>query len=58
LCNYESKTNDELISRGVESLRQAATANNKRIHALISAVEQDAENIRALARIAEIHDRQ
>ena len=29
----------------------------KRLDALLTAVEKDAENIRALARIAEIHER-
>lgn len=47
----------ELISRDVESLRQAAASDGKRIDALLTAVEQDAENIRGLARIAEIHER-
>ena len=39
--------NVELFSRDVES----------RIDALLKAIAQDAENIRALARIAEIHER-
>jgi hypothetical protein len=42
--------NVELISRDVESLRQA-------VGGLLKASQQDGENIRALARIAEIHER-
>ena len=55
-ARHEALTmNVELISRDVESLRQSVTvlraadlADGKRIDALLAAVEQDAENIRAL----------
>ena len=64
-ARHEALTmNVELISRDVESLRQSVAvlraadlADGKRIDALLTAVEQDAENIRGLARIAEIHER-
>jgi len=64
-ARHEALTmNVELISRDVESRRQAALADSKRvervekhIEGLLKAVEQDAENVRALARIAEIQDR-
>jgi hypothetical protein len=42
--------NVELISRDVESLRLA-------VEGLLKSSQQDGENIRALARIAEIHER-
>lgn len=49
--------NLELIGRDVEGLRAKAEADNKRIELLITASQQDGENIRGLARIAEIHER-
>lgn len=42
--------NLELFGRDVETLRAS-------VERLYATVEQDAENIRALARIAEIHER-
>ncbi len=42
--------NLELLSRDHED-------TNRRVRALLTAVEKDSENIRALARIAELHDR-
>ena len=57
-ARHEALTmNAELTSHDVESLRQTATADTKRIDALLTAIAQDAENIRALTRIAEIHER-
>ena len=53
--------NLELFSRDLESMREKAEAEDKRIQKriemLITAAQQDGENIRALARIAEAHER-
>jgi archaellum component FlaC len=49
--------NLELISRDIETLRTKGEDHDKRIDKLITAAHQDGENIRALARIAEIHER-
>ncbi len=49
--------NLELISRDIETLRSKGEDHDKRIEMLIAASRQDGENIRALARIAEIHER-
>ena len=49
--------NLEFISRDVESLRAKGEDHDKRIEMLITTAQQDGENIRALARIAEIHER-
>jgi hypothetical protein len=48
--------NLELISRDVESLRAKGEDHDERIEKLITAAQQDGENIRALARIAEAHE--
>jgi archaellum component FlaC len=47
----------ELVSRDIETLRDTAQDQGKRIEMLITAAEKDGENIRALARIADMHDR-
>lgn len=46
--------NLELLYRDSEAQN---AAQNKKIEALLAAVQQDAENIRSLARIAEVHER-
>jgi hypothetical protein len=45
----------EAIAMNLELTTAMAHANEARIEKLLIAVEKDAENIRALARIAEIH---
>jgi len=47
---------ERLIERH-EALAQSVELMNHQIENLVSAASQDAENIRALARIAEIHER-
>jgi hypothetical protein len=47
--------NLELTARDLESLREATVRNTENIAKLIGNSEKDAENIRALARVAEIH---
>jgi len=49
--------NLELLSRDHEALRARHEATDRRVAALLTAVEQDAENIRGLVRIAELHER-
>ena len=46
--------NLELLTRDVETLRETSRDTTAQ---LVAAVTTDAENIRALARIAEIHER-
>jgi prefoldin subunit 5 len=47
----------EQIERAMEFLTAQAAKHDTQIEQLIQAVGQDAENIRALARIAEAHQR-
>ena len=47
----------EALTMNLELMGHQQEAQGRRIDALIKAVEQDAENIRALARIAELHER-
>ena len=47
----------ELIAIEIRELRAAQEKNDGRVERMISAIEIDAENIRALARIAESHER-
>ena len=47
----------EALTQSVELLAENGKATDKRIEALLAASAQDAENIRALARIAALHDR-
>ena len=49
--------NAELTNREVESLREAVGSLRETSTQLVAAARQDGENIRALARIAEIHER-
>ncbi|HYW48129.1 MAG TPA: hypothetical protein VE959_35020 [Bryobacteraceae bacterium] len=49
--------NLEPAARGIEALRAAGAEQSQRIAALEVLARQDGENIRALARIAEIHER-
>jgi type IV secretory pathway ATPase VirB11/archaellum biosynthesis ATPase len=46
----------EALTQTVELIAHMQQANDKQIAELIAASNQDAENIRALARIAEIHE--
>jgi hypothetical protein len=47
----------EALTQSVELLAENGKATDKRIEALLAASAQDAENIRALARIAALHER-
>jgi hypothetical protein len=47
----------EQIERTIEFLTQQAAKHDAQIGQLIAVTNQDAENIRALARVAEIHER-
>ena len=47
----------EALTMSLELLARDHEDANRRIAALLTAVEQDAGNIRALARIAELHER-
>jgi len=47
----------EALTQTVELIAAMQQANDQQIGQLIAASKQDAENIRALARIAEIHER-
>jgi hypothetical protein len=47
----------EAVTMNLELMSHQQEAQDKRIELLITAVEHDAENIRALARIAETHER-
>jgi hypothetical protein len=49
--------NMELIGHDVERLREHAESTNRSIDKLLETARQDGENIRALARIADMHDR-
>ena len=49
--------NAELTNREVESFREAAGTLRETSAHLVAVARQDGENIRALARIAEIHER-
>jgi hypothetical protein len=49
--------NLELFSRDVEAFRASTGELRASVERLYATVEQDSENIRALARIAEIHER-
>ena len=56
----EPMTIDERLERLTErheALTQSVEMMNHQIAELVSAVKQDGENIRTLARIAEIHER-
>lgn len=60
LADRSSMTIDERIealTMNLELLLHQGEAQNKRIDAVITAIQEDAENIRALARIADMHDR-
>lgn len=46
---------NEQMERAIEFLTTQAASQSARIERLIVASEQDAENIRALARVAELH---
>ncbi len=47
----------EALTQTVELIAVMQRDNEKRMVSLTAAVQMDAENIRALARIAEIHER-
>jgi len=47
----------EALTQTVELIAVMQLANDKQIAEVLAASRQDAENIRALARIAEIHER-
>jgi len=47
----------EALTMNLELFSHQQEAQGKRIEMLISVAEKDAENIRALARIAESHER-
>ena len=47
----------EAIAQSLEVLNGLQHANERRFAEIASTLQQDAENIRALARIAEIHER-
>jgi len=46
----------EALTQAVELIAAMQLANDKQIAELLAASKQDGENIRALARIAEIHE--
>jgi hypothetical protein len=45
----------EALTMNLELLARAHEDTNRRVTALLTATERDAENIRSLARIAELH---
>ena len=47
----------EGFAQGVELIRSMQADSERRIAEILVAIQQDAENIRALARIAEMHER-
>jgi len=47
----------EALTQTIEHLALQGEEQNRRIDKILVAIEQDAENIRTLARIAEIHER-
>lgn len=47
----------EALTQSVELMNHQIAMMNQQIAELVSVVKQDGENIRALARIAEIHER-
>lgn len=49
--------NIESLHASVSELHEAVQRHDAQIEGLIKVTSQDAENIRALARIAEIHER-
>jgi hypothetical protein len=46
----------DALTQSVELLSHTGQATDRRINQLTSLIQQDAENIRALARIAEAHE--
>ena len=55
--NEVQRVNIESLHSSVSELHQSAQRHDAQIAALIEASRQDGENIRALARIAEMHQR-
>ncbi|PWU08819.1 MAG: hypothetical protein C5B51_07260 [Terriglobia bacterium] len=51
------RSNIESLHASVHELHKASQRHDGQIAALIAAARQDGENIRALVRIAEIHER-
>jgi len=47
----------ELLTRDVEALRGKFESMGGTVESLLRTAQQDGENIRALARIAEVHER-
>lgn len=47
----------QALTMNLELLLHQGEAQNQRIDAIMTAIREDAENIRPLARIADMHDR-